>query len=239
MDTAIVILSIIGALLIGTMSPGPSFLVVARISLAQSRHEAIAAALGVGLGGVVYGGLALLGLHLLLAQVEWLYLGLKILGGSYLMYLAYLLWKGAGDDLQLSSAHSKDGAKGKTAVRAPELHTPELRAPELRVPELRGSKSRGFGRALLVGMTTQLSNPKTAIVYSSIFAAFLPAAFPLSLSVVLLSLIFLVESSWYGLVAVTLSSSGPRGVYLRAKRWIDRLAGSVMGFLGVRLIADS
>lgn len=42
-----------------------------------------------------------------------------------------------------------------------------------------------------------------------------------------------------GLIAATLSSRCPWGIYLRAKGWIDRLAGSVMGLLGVRLIADN
>jgi threonine efflux protein len=31
----------------------------------------------------------------------------------------------------------------------------------------------------------------------------------------------------------------PRAVYLRSKRWIDRLAGAVLGVLGVRLIVDA
>lgn len=211
MDIAIVVFSIVGALLVGTMSPGPSFVVVARISLARSRRAGLAAALGMGLGGVVYGTLALLGLHILLAQVEWLYLGLKVLGGSYLIYLAFCLWRDANETLVIP------GHDGKTPTAAP----------------------AGFCRALLLGLTTQLSNPKTAVVYSSIFAAFLPANFPLTFSLLLLTLIFLIEAGWYGLIAVALSARGPRGIYLRAKSWVDRLAGSVMGLLGVRLIADS
>lgn len=34
------------------------------------------------------------------------------------------------------------------------------------------SKPRSFFCVLLLGMTTQLSNPKTGIVYNSIFAGF-------------------------------------------------------------------
>jgi threonine/homoserine/homoserine lactone efflux protein len=40
-------------------------------------------------------------------------------------------------------------------------------------------------------------------------------------------------------VAVAFSSARPRAAYLRSKRWIDRLAGSVLGVLGVRLIVDA
>lgn len=51
MSEIAVILGILGALLIGAMSPGPSFIVVSRIGMTSSRRNGIAAALGMGLGG--------------------------------------------------------------------------------------------------------------------------------------------------------------------------------------------
>jgi len=52
-------------------------------------------------------------------------------------------------------------------------------------------------------------------------------------------LIFLQETSWYAIVALAFSSTRPRALYLRAKRWIDRVAGLVIGGLGVRLILEA
>src|SRR5215470_6182337 len=95
MHALLVLSSILGALLIGAISPGPSFVLVARISVARSRRDGLAAALAMGVGGVILGGLALLGLRTLLMQAGWLYLGLKIIGGLYLLYLAARLWRGA------------------------------------------------------------------------------------------------------------------------------------------------
>lgn len=198
--------SILAAIAIGAASPGPSFVLVARTAIAGARATGIAAALGMGLGGVTFASLALLGLVALLTQVEWLYLGLKLVGGAYLLYLAYLIWRGAAEPLHMERAQPGTG--------------------------------HGVMRAFVIGLVTQLSNPKTAVVYASIFAALLPAQPPLWMTLLLPPLIFAVEFGWYCIVAVVFSAAKPRAVYLRSKRWIDRLASGVMGFLGARLIVE-
>jgi threonine/homoserine/homoserine lactone efflux protein len=93
-------------------------------------------------------------------------------------------------------------------------------------------------RSFLIGLMTQLSNPKTAVVYASIFAALLPAQAPLWLLLVLPPLVFALETGWYAAVALLVSSPRPRSVYLGSKRWIDRTAGAVLGALGGRLILE-
>ena len=92
-------------------------------------------------------------------------------------------------------------------------------------------------RYLVLGWTTQVSNPKTAIVYASVFAAFLPPHVSARAGALLLLAVFAMEAGWYAIVALVLSAGGPRRVYLRAKTWLDRLAGGVMTALGLRLIA--
>ncbi|KPQ20876.1 MAG: putative threonine efflux protein [Halomonas sp. HL-93] len=94
-------------------------------------------------------------------------------------------------------------------------------------------------RSFLVGFVTQISNPKTAIVYASIFAAFLPASAPGWMIVALPALIFLVETSWYAGVALVFSAHTPREIYVCTKRWFDRVAGALMGALGARLISET
>jgi RhtB (resistance to homoserine/threonine) family protein len=94
---------------------------------------------------------------------------------------------------------------------------------------------RAFTRALLV----QLANPKTAIFYASMFAAMLPVSPPLWMPLILPLLLFCNEFVWYAIVAFALSSSHPRSIYLRAKHWIDRIAGAVVGALGAKLMIES
>ncbi|MDF0695734.1 LysE family translocator [Rhizobium sp. MC63] len=198
-----IFISIMAALVVGAMSPGPSFVIVSRIAISRSRLDGLAAALGMGAGGVVFAVLALAGLTALLSQFEWLYILLKVAGGAYLVYIAVNIWKGAGRPLEVS-----DAVHGR-------------RAP-----------MRSFTTALL----TQLSNPKTIIVYASLFAALLPRTVPLDLIFALPLGVFAVEAGWYSIVAFAFSARHPRRLYLHAKGWIDRAAGAVMGGLGLRLI---
>jgi len=214
---------ILGAVAIGVISPGPSFILVARIAMAPSaghaggRRNALAAALGMGVGGVVFAGLALLGLTAVLGRVGGLYLALKLAGGLYLLYLGWRIWRGASRALEVPGVAQGAPQESDVATAAP----------------------RGTGKSFLLGLFTQLSNPKTALVYASIFAALLPAHPPAWLVAALLPLLFMLEAGWYSLVALSLSSARPRGAYLRAKTLIDRCAGAVMGLLGARLLLDA
>jgi len=208
MNTAITVLGITGAIAIGAMSPGPSFLMVARTAVASTRSNGFAAALGMGVGAIVFAVAALLGLQALLASVPWLYLALKVIGGGYLAYLGYRIWKGAKSPLVLPASGGRN--------------------PFLTLK-----------RSFILGLGTQLSNPKTAIVYGSIFASLLPRDAPAILIFSLPIIVFIIETGWYSVVALLLSSTSSRDAYLRYKSWIDRLAGGVITFLGIHLIVNA
>jgi threonine/homoserine/homoserine lactone efflux protein len=105
--------------------------------------------------------------------------------------------------------------------------------------DLRRGETRAIFRSFGFGLATQLSNPKTAIWYASIFAALLSVDQPRGLAAVILPMVFVIEAGWYALVAVAFSSSGPRGSYLRLKPRIDRAAGGVMSLLGLKLLWEA
>jgi threonine/homoserine/homoserine lactone efflux protein len=189
LESVAALAGIVGALLLGAISPGPSFVLVARTSIAVSRREGLASALGMGIGGVFLGSLALLGLRTLLMQVTWLYLCLKAVGGLYLIYLGIRLWRGASEPIAAADGDERAAAR----------------------------PGKSFG----LGLATQLSNPKTAVVYASIFAALLPAKPPGWMWVALPPLIFAVEAGWYAVVALLFSSAACR---LSALETLDRSA---------------
>lgn len=112
MDAILALAAICGAITVGAVSPGPSFLLVARISVASSRIAGLGAALGMGIGGVIFAALALAGLAAILTQFAWAYLILKIGGGLYLCWLAILIWRGADQPLTVTgdAAESRSGA---------------------------------------------------------------------------------------------------------------------------------
>ncbi len=198
---------VIGALAVGTVSPGPSFVMVARLAVATSRANGLGAAVGMGAGGVVFAVAALLGLQAVLLAVPSVYLALKVLGGLYLAYLGLRIFRAAKVPLAVE-------ASGQVIATTP-------------------------SRSFWLGLTTQVSNPKTAIVYASVFAAFLPGAFSPSFAVALVLVVFVVEAGWYAIVATLLSSSRPRRAYLGCKAWVDRAAGVVMVGLGLKLVASA
>ncbi len=92
-----------GVLLIGAISPGPSFVLVARTSIAVSRADGLYMAIGMGVGGVIFSVLVLAGLRAVLDSVPWLYIALKVFGGIYLLYLAIQIWRGAKEPVVMSS----------------------------------------------------------------------------------------------------------------------------------------
>ncbi|SDI71026.1 LysE family translocator [Paraburkholderia phenazinium] len=204
MSPSTAVATILTALLIGAMSPGPSFVIVARNAIGLSRRDGLATALGMGIGGVFFSGIALLGLYTLLAAVTWLYVSLKVAGGLYLIYLASKIWRGASSPLAFDQGTANAGSNPR--------------------------------KSFWIGLSTQLSNPKTAIYYGSIFAALLPQHPPLWCYFALPPAIFSIEAGWYTVVAVCFSSKRPRELYLRAKTWVDRVAASAITALGLRLI---
>ena len=74
MDDLLALFAILGALLVGAISPGPSFVFVVRTAVAQSRLEGLAAALGMGVGAFLYGASPCVGLRTLMAEGGWLFL---------------------------------------------------------------------------------------------------------------------------------------------------------------------
>lgn len=117
MDGLTPLLLIFGAIVLGAMSPGPSLVYVSRIAMARSRRQAVAAAFGMGIGGVTFAIAAIAGLGAVLHYAEWAYLGLKIVGGAYLLYLGIRMWLHAG---QAASAPETvaSGSYGRTLAAA-------------------------------------------------------------------------------------------------------------------------
>ncbi|MEB6534429.1 LysE family transporter [Pantoea stewartii] len=94
MTSDVIALSAIGvAILFGAMSPGVSFLLVARTAMSGSRRAALSVAAGMGFGAFVFAVIALAGLHTLLTLVPSLYMGLKVAGGCYLLWLALKMFR--------------------------------------------------------------------------------------------------------------------------------------------------
>jgi threonine/homoserine/homoserine lactone efflux protein len=99
----------------------------------------------------------------------------------------------------------------------------------------RTSGWQGFLRALLL----QVSNPKIMVFFGSIFLSLLPAQSPGWLDGAALAIVAVNEFTWFALLALLFSGESARAFYRRAKLWLDRLMGGMLGLLGLKLAFDS
>ena len=97
---------------------------------------------------------------------------------------------------------------------------------------LRPTGWQAFLRALLL----QLGNPKIMVFFGSIFLSLLPRDLPAWMDGVVLAVIGVNELAWFTLLALLFSGPTARGLYLRAKLWLDRAMGGVLAMLGMRLV---
>ncbi|WP_334193741.1 LysE family translocator [Pararhodobacter sp.] len=92
--------------------------------------------------------------------------------------------------------------------------------------------SRAFGSGLLVN----LANPKSVLFSAAVLVVIFPAGLGFGDATFVVAAHFLLEILGYTLLALILSRPAARAAYLRAKLWIDRTAGAVLGALGLRLL---
>lgn len=204
MEYAVVLLGLAVVHLLAAASPGPSTMLVIQTSAVAGRRGGLLAAFAMMVGALAWAAAALYGLQALFARFEWLYVGFRIAGALYLLYLAVMLWRHARDPL------------------------PEI--PVGRTGRMTGWQ--GFLRALLL----QLSNPKIMVFFGSIFLSVLPQNTPAWVDAAVLAIVALNEFTWFGLLALLFSGGPARAFYRRAKLWLDRVMGGVLGALGLRLI---
>ena len=186
---------------VAVISPGPSFLITARTSVAKSRADGIKVALGLAAGTVVWSSLALLGLNAVFHALPMVFTVMKFVGALFILWIAWQIFRHAAEPVDL-------GGNG-----AGDTYNPFLK-----------------------GFTTQMSNPKAAVFFGSIFIAMLPAVIPPWLAFALIAVVTFNEIWWYTIVALFFGAGPVRRFYLRAKLWLDRATGLFLGALGLRLL---
>lgn len=95
--------------------------------------------------------------------------------------------------------------------------------------------AQGERSPFIAGLLTTLSNPKSAVFWTSVFVVVMPAHAPTWFYAAVLALIVAQSFAWYAFVALALSTDFARRHYMRFAQWLDRLAGIIMIGLGLRL----
>jgi threonine/homoserine/homoserine lactone efflux protein len=86
------------------LAPGPDTAYILGRSVAQGRAAGIASALGIMVGSIFHTSAAALGLSAFLATSAWAFAAIKLIGGSYLVFLGIKLILERGEQLRLPSS---------------------------------------------------------------------------------------------------------------------------------------
>ena len=187
--------------LMAAISPGPAVLMAARTGVTEGMRTGMFLAFGIGVGAVVWAAAALFGLNLVFQAAPALLWGLKIIGGAYLIWMAWGMWRGADQPLDMAAS----------------------------------ALPRSPASAFKLGVITQLSIPKPAILFSAIFVGTVPQGTAAWVYAALLAVVFLNEAVWCTLVARIFSFNRSKVAYIGLKSAIDRAFGGLLALLGIKI----
>jgi threonine/homoserine/homoserine lactone efflux protein len=90
------LLAFAATVLVIEATPGPNMGWLAIVSASEGRKAGLAAVAGIGLGLLLIGIAAAVGLGALVLASPWLFHALRFVGAAYLLWLAYDAWRDAG-----------------------------------------------------------------------------------------------------------------------------------------------
>jgi len=180
------------ALTLALLSPGPSVLAILGIALGQGRKPALAMAFGVGIGSTCWALLTVLGLSALIAVSATALIVIKIVGGCYLLWLAYKSFRAAAStfDPTLAKANAVDKPLRKFVAQGLAIHLTNPKAAfawiSIAALGMQADAPAWVGAALVLGAAILSCgvNSIYALAFStaSVFALYLKARRGIQLS---------------------------------------------------------
>jgi threonine efflux protein len=89
--------------------------------------------------------------------------------------------------------------------------------------------------ALRTGLLTSLTNPKSGVFWTSVFATTLPVSAPLWVYIATALMIAILSATWHVGIALVFTAGPIQSAYHRLRRPIDAACGTVLVVLGLRL----
>lgn len=86
------------------------------------------------------------------------------------------------------------------------------------------------------GLMVSLSNPKTAIFISSLFATIVPKEIDVSISIFIILTLILISLTWYLFISVVFSHRKIRDEYNKRKLALNKVSGALFVSLGLKVV---
>lgn len=94
----------VATLSVAILSPGPGVIAVSQTAFALGRNRALPHGWGLAFGASLWCLFSLLGLTVLFQWLPWTFHLLKLMGGLYLLWVAWKMWRHATDPLPVAGA---------------------------------------------------------------------------------------------------------------------------------------
>ncbi|TCP54832.1 threonine/homoserine/homoserine lactone efflux protein [Tamaricihabitans halophyticus] len=207
-----------------TVTPGPDMALGLRNGVRGGARGTWWTGLGCCAGLVVHASAAILGLSALLAASATAYTVVKFAGAAYLIYLGVqALWNS-----RKAMGNSRK-AMGHNAETAAEQATDEH-------PRTGLSRWVAFRQGLL----SNILNPKIAVLFLSLLPQFVSPNEPRLTTSALLATVFLVVAVlWWRIYSLLVGTVGHLLTRQRVRTVLDRITGTVLVALGLRVALDS
>lgn len=195
---------------VAQLSPGPDILLIAKSAASTTRQNALKIIAGISAGIIVWVVLTLAGFTVLIEQFPWVQQVLMLLGGIFLAKMGWAMLKGG-----VRSFRNK--------------HQPEDDSNELAQPE----------NYFMLGLWTNLSNPKTLIYFSSVFSLALSSSASEYLKAQLAVIIPLQTFITFALLMLLISQPKIKALYQRSGSYIDIVSGGLFLLFALWLWYDA
>ena len=195
---------------VAQLSPGPDVLLIAKSSASTTRTNTLKIILGISVGIVVWVVLTLLGFTVLTQQFPWIQQVLMFVGSLFLAKMGWAMLKGG-----ISALKSNVQADDEVVVEK--------------------TKENYF----LLGLFTNLANPKTLIYFSSVFSLALSANAGEYLKTQLAFIIPIQTFITFTSLMMIVSQPKIKDAYQRAGAYIDVLSGSLFLIFAIVLCYEA
>ena len=195
--------------LLAAASPGPDFVLVSQQTISNGKKAGLLCSIGIALGLSMHILYSAFGLAAIIANSTTVLLVIKLLGGSYLIFLGI---KGLR-----SKSNAKRTTEGQQKTTAPQ-HSPL--------------------KTIGLGFLCNALNPKAPIYFVSLFTIVISADTPASHLAIYGIWMMVIQLAWFSLVTELLSSPKVSAKLQSVGYIIDRIAGGAMLLLGLKVLAS-
>lgn len=193
------------------LSPGPDFVLIVKSSIKHGGKKSIGVAAGIASANAVYISLCLAGVGSILAASVTIMVALKIAGGLFLIYLAFMALKAQKSSYAELASFNVGHEASRTTV----------------------------AKEFFTGFMSGILNPKNLLFYLSLFTVVLTSdvglSFKLALAVWMTLLVFL----WDVAIVYFLSTSQVRQKFAKAAYYIDKFTGALLGIMGLAIVRSA